>query len=154
VLFENVRERLQQDEYATLTLIHYEASGRFTFAGAHADLLVLRAKTGAIEWLQTQGTWVAATRDLGDALQLAESQLELGDVLVLYTDGVTEAKNLSGELYGPERLAKSLKAANATSAEGLRDALVGDVKNWMSQQDDDIALVVVRRTPPPGSDPS
>ncbi|HVJ16337.1 MAG TPA: substrate-binding domain-containing protein, partial [Polyangiaceae bacterium] len=66
VLYDNVRQRLNQDEHATLSLIRYDRSGELVFAGAHEDLIVHRARSGECELVQTLGTWVGATSDIQD----------------------------------------------------------------------------------------
>src|SRR5688500_5706261 len=51
VIFDNVKQRLGQDEHATLMLLRYEHSGRIVFAGAHEEPLVYRARSGRCEVL-------------------------------------------------------------------------------------------------------
>jgi sigma-B regulation protein RsbU (phosphoserine phosphatase) len=144
VLYENVRERLGQDEHATLSLIHYQDDGELAFAGAHEDMLVLRAATGKVEVVPTLGTWVGATKDIDDATQDARCRLRDGDVLLLYTDGVIEAENAAKEQFGPERLARLLERLGDESSAKIRDALCAAVTEFMSEQRDDIALLVAR----------
>jgi phosphoserine phosphatase RsbU/P len=148
VLYDNVRERLQQDEHATLSLIRYCDSGELLFAGAHEDMLVLRADTGKVEPVQTLGTWVGATRDVGDAMQDSTTRLRDGDVLVLYTDGVIEAMNQAGEQFGTPRLVHEIERAGSRPVAEIRDQICSAVTEFMDQQRDDIALLVARyRTP-------
>jgi serine phosphatase RsbU (regulator of sigma subunit) len=150
VLYENVRERLRQDEHATLSLIHYDRSGQLTFAGAHEDMLVLRAATRQVEAVPTHGTWVGATKDIEQATDDAQYRLQDGDVLVLYTDGVIEAQNAAKEQFGSERLMQQLERAGASggSALQIRDQLCGAVTQFMAEQHDDIALLVARYRKP------
>jgi serine phosphatase RsbU (regulator of sigma subunit) len=148
VIYENVRERLEQDEHATLSLIRYFDSGELLFAGAHEDMLVLRADTGKVESLQTLGTWVGATKDIGEAMQDSSCRLRDGDVLVLYTDGVIEAMNKAGEQFGPERLARELERAGSRPVAEIRDQICSAVTEFMLQQHDDIALLVARYRAP------
>jgi serine phosphatase RsbU (regulator of sigma subunit) len=144
VLYDNVRARLQQDEHATLCLIRYRSDGRLSFAGAHEDMLVLRAASGKVETVPTVGTWVGATRDIDDVTQDSELRLHEGDVLLLYTDGVIEAQSASGERFGIERLAALLARYRDEPAPLLRDALALAVREFMAEQCDDIALLVAR----------
>jgi phosphoserine phosphatase RsbU/P len=144
VLYDNVRNRLAQDEHATLTLIRYFANGELVFAGAHEDLVVLRAATGRCECIPTLGTWVGATEDIAAATEEQRARLEEGDVLLLYTDGVIEAANAAREQYGIERLIAELEAAGSESVTVIRDRLLGSVQRFLAVQDDDIALLVAR----------
>jgi sigma-B regulation protein RsbU (phosphoserine phosphatase) len=144
VLYENVRERLRQDEHATLSLIRYRKNGELSFAGAHEDMLVLRADTGRVEAVPTLGTWVAATRDIEAATQDSELRLRDGDVLLLYTDGVIEAQSAAGEYFGVQRLSLELGRAAGRPALEIRDQLCSTVTEFMAEQRDDIALLVAR----------
>ena len=71
-------------------------------------------------------------------------KLAVGDALVLYTDGVTEARNEHGEFYGDDRMYQALTGA-AYSAQAMVDALVASVLEFQAGTIDDIAVVVVRR---------
>ncbi|RYZ06817.1 MAG: hypothetical protein EOO73_14835 [Myxococcales bacterium] len=148
VLHDNVRTRLEQDEHATLSLIRYRADGRLTFAGAHEDMLVYRAASEQVEAVPTVGAWVGATRDIQDVTQDSELTLSDGDVLLLYTDGVIEARSATGEHFGSERLAKELARVAREPVDSLRDALSAAVRGFMHQQQDDIALLVARYRAP------
>ena len=144
VLFENVRKRLQQTEHATFSLIRYEKSGRLVHAGAHEDIVVCRAKTGRCELWTTAGPWIGAVRTLGPTLVDTAAQLEHGDLVVLYTDGLVEARNDKGELFGPERLAETVELLRAETVTTICDRLLASVQRWSSVVEDDITVVVLR----------
>jgi serine phosphatase RsbU (regulator of sigma subunit) len=144
VLYENVRERLAQDEHATLSLIRDRDTGELQFAGAHEDMLVLRADTGKVEVVPTLGTWVGATKDIDNATQDTTCQLGDGDLLLLYTDGVIEARNGAGEQFGPERLMQELGRSQHEPVQAIRDRVCSAVTEFMVEQRDDIALLVAR----------
>jgi phosphoserine phosphatase RsbU/P len=144
VLYENVRERLGQDEHATLSLIHYRENGELAFAGAHEDMVVLRADSGKAEAVPTLGTWVGATKDIDEATQDAHFSLRDGDVLLLYTDGVIEARDASGAQFGLARLTQELERWGDEPAQLIRDRLCDAVTTFMVEQRDDIALLVAR----------
>lgn len=145
VLYRNVRERLRQDEHATLSVMRYEKSGRICFAGAHEEIVVFRVAKQRSETFETPGTWVAATLDIEDATVDSELSLSPGDILLLYTDGVIEATNETGKPYGLERLCRMLESHATESVETIRDRLLDDVEAWLNQQLDDIALLVARQ---------
>jgi serine phosphatase RsbU (regulator of sigma subunit) len=146
VLYHNVRDRLGQDEHATLSVMRYQKSGRLCFAGAHEAIVVHRRATGRTETIETPGTWVAATLDIDEATVDSELTLEEGDLLLLYTDGVIEAVDSQGQAYGLERLCRVLESVSQQPVERIRDALLADVSGWLAQQRDDIAILVARQT--------
>ena len=146
VLFENIRHRLVQDEHVTLTLMRYERGGRLIHAGAHEELLVYRASKRACEIVMTPGTWLGARRNIRSVTTDSEIQLEVGDVLLLYTDGITEAMNDAGEQYGLDRLVQMLEQTRDEPSVAIHARIWSDVKRWMVAQEDDVTLIVIRRT--------
>ena len=68
-----------------------------------------------------------------------------GDVLVVYSDGVTEARSGSGELFGDERLLAVVKANTNLPAAGLLRAIAAAAHNFGGkEQEDDLTLLVAR----------
>ena len=144
VLYDNIRERLGQDEHITLTLFRYEG-GVFTFAGAHEEILVCRAAGGPCEHIQTPGTWLGGMRDVSRSTRDSKLELHPGDLMVLYTDGITEAMNAKGVQFGDQRLTALLEEHRDAPAATVRDRVIEAVLAWQAKQDDDISLVVIRR---------
>ncbi|HXX67014.1 MAG TPA: substrate-binding domain-containing protein [Polyangiaceae bacterium] len=145
VLYENVRRRMSQDEHATLTLLRYEG-GRFVCAGAHEDIIVFRRSRGECESFETRGPWVGAVPTVDGALVEMSISLEVGDIMVLYTDGVTEAKDARGVQFGLERVRTIVERVSDQPVQSVRDHLVAAVRSWTQTQEDDVSLIVVRRT--------
>ena len=82
----------------------------------------------------------------GIRYRAGEMQLQPGSVLLLYTDGVTEAEDSKGDMLGDERLLARLNAAPARSARELVDAVFDDVTHFAdgAQQSDDITVLAIR----------
>jgi sigma-B regulation protein RsbU (phosphoserine phosphatase) len=72
--------------------------------------------------------------------------LGAGDLLVLYTDGITDAENEQGVFFGEERLLQTIKVHHERSAQGVQDALMAEVHKFVgdASQFDDIALMIVK----------
>jgi sigma-B regulation protein RsbU (phosphoserine phosphatase) len=143
-IFANVRDRLGKDDHATLTLLRYREDGSVLFAGAHEDVLVCRAMDGRTEIIGTTGTWVGARRAIGGITEDESLELHHGDVMVLYTDGATEAMNLSGEMFGTERLARELERVRDQPVDAIEKHLMSAVVSWARELVDDVSLVVAR----------
>jgi DNA-binding LacI/PurR family transcriptional regulator/serine phosphatase RsbU (regulator of sigma subunit) len=143
-LYENVRQRLQRDEHATLTIMRAEYDGKLTFAGCHEDFFIYRAATGLCQQVPTPGFWVAAVADL-EALTIDSTEhLQPGDILVLYTDGVTEARNHLHEQFGIQRLRKVIEATHTQPVEEICSSVIEAVRAWAPSQDDDMTIFVSR----------
>lgn len=148
VLYKNVQERMGDQRNLTLALLRYEA-GTVRLAGQHESVIVVRTD-GAVEELDTidLGINVGLVPEIDDMLAERTFELAPGDLLVLYTDGVTEAESPDGEQYGVKRLKDVVAANRALSCEQLRERVFKDVYGWIDggKVHDDITLVLVRRT--------
>jgi serine phosphatase RsbU (regulator of sigma subunit) len=146
-LTPNIRERLEQEEHATLVLLRVSSDGRVRFAGAHEELIVFRQRTGRAEAVATPGVWVGITPDIARETEERELRLEPGDTLVLYTDGLLEARNASGTELGIERLCELVEAHAPAGPEALHAALMKTALGWSSIQQDDMTCLVARYRP-------
>jgi len=73
-------------------------------------------------------------------------KLQKGDVLVLYTDGITEAQNESGELFGSERLCKIISETYQEQPDNIIDLILKEVYDFCKTRslEDDISLVIMK----------
>lgn len=140
LLFENT----EPSAYATLFYAEYDTnSGRLQYANCgHLPGLLLRGDE--IKKLHAANTVVGLFS--GWECTVAETLMQTGDILVLYTDGVTEAFDGSGEQYGEARLIAAVRAHSTVSADLLAKAIIDDVAEFAAgNQDDDITVVVVKK---------
>jgi len=145
MLHENVRVRLRRDDFATLTLFRFFPDGRFVFAGAHEDILIRRADSGKVEQVSTPGTWVGAASSVERDTVNGENRLSEGDVMLLYTDGITEARSPEGEPFGIERLAGLLDTLSGEPTADMCSRILTAVDSWSQQREDDRTLIALRR---------
>ena len=150
VLHQNIRRRLKEADFVTLTLLRYFQDGRLQFAGAHEDILILRAATGKVDRVFTPGTWLGLMSDCGPHMTETSVRLEPGDIIVLYTDGITEARTAEGKQFGIERLAAAVAGAGQHAIGEIRDAVRSSVRAWTGreQEEDDMSLVIARYQDP------
>ena len=144
LLFENIRSRLKHDDHVTLSLFRYWPDGRLTFAGAHEEVLIRRKATGQVESVATPGTWVGGMRDIAPVTVDSALQLQPGDVVLLYTDGLTEATNADGEMLDIDRVRALLEKVGDESCQAIRDRFLAEARAWMTTQADDLSLLVLR----------
>lgn len=118
----------------------------FTGAG-HEHILVYRKQSESVESIVSGGIALGMIPDVSKIVQEKEINLEVGDCVVLYTDGITEAKSPAGEMYGLERLTNSLKKHGyRPSAESIFDNLTRDFSKFVGEyvQVDDITMIVIQ----------
>jgi sigma-B regulation protein RsbU (phosphoserine phosphatase) len=115
----------------------------YTNAG-HNPPILLRA-SGDLETLDAGGLPVGLMP--GSQYDSAAVSFDAGDVLVLYTDGITEAANVGGDEYDTPRLEALVREGATLSAEGLLDRIYDDVFAFSAgtPQGDDITTVIVKR---------
>ena len=126
-------------------------NGRVQFANAGHNPPLVRHGDGKFEYLRSRAGFVLAGMD-GVKYKTQELQLQPGDVIYLYTDGVTEATNAENELYGEERLLTALNSREFESMEELCRFVKADVDAFVAEapQFDDITMVALKYngTPP------
>jgi sigma-B regulation protein RsbU (phosphoserine phosphatase) len=144
VLYANVHHRLLKDEFVTFCALRYSLDGSIEVAGGHEPLVVLRARTRQCEVIALPGPWLAVAPDVQTLTVTTKLALEPGDVLVLHTDGVTEATNAEGEAFGLDRLCRAVEDGFASPVEQVRDAVFEALDAWQTEQRDDATLLVVR----------
>lgn len=112
-------------------------------AGHNAPYLV-RAD-GSVEELGASGVMVGAF-DFA-TWEKAESVLNPGDLLFIFTDGVTEAETESGDMYSEERLVELLKAERTLPADALATRVYEDIKAFVKDapSSDDITMLILKR---------
>lgn len=117
---------------------------RYVNAG-HNPPYLLRAGTDTIEELHDGGIILGIMETMIPYRQ-GMVKLQSGDVVVMYTDGVSEAMNVFDVEYGEERLKRVILDSRTLSVEGIVQALVDDVKSHAgtAPQSDDITILVVR----------
>ena len=146
VLLENIRNRMGESEHVTLTLLRFHHDGNVLFAGAHEDIVVLRAHDGHSETIPTTGTWLGARHGVEDVTTDGLIHLEPGDIMLLYSDGLIEAQNAAGEAFGLARVCRLLETNHQTPVADIHARIWAAVEAWSVRQDDDVTLLVVRRS--------
>jgi len=153
LLCEYVKERLEENKYATCQLFVYQGEGAFDVAGGHLFPLVLRRATGLLERVEVEGAWLGII----EPFPTRPSQrivLDPGDVLCLFTDGAIEAQSKDGELYDVERFTESLRRAllETESLEVAVERVMRDLLAFCPNPSDDVSLLLMRRTEGLGSE--
>jgi serine phosphatase RsbU (regulator of sigma subunit) len=130
--------------YASLLFADYdEATRRLRYVNCgHLSGLLLR-RDGKVDRLESNSTLLGLFREWNCSIR--EQELSPGDVLALYTDGVTEASNERGEEFGERLLIEALRQNRELSCQALLAAIVDGVRSFGSEeQHDDITAIVAK----------
>jgi serine phosphatase RsbU (regulator of sigma subunit) len=145
-IYGNV-QRMDSDRNLTLALIDYK-DGQLRISGQHEEIILVRA-TGDVECIDTIDLGFPIGLDANIADFIAEKTVSLspGDLVVLYTDGITEAEDETGNFYGLDRLCQIVRQQFYQPAEKIRQAAIADVRRHIGQQKvyDDITLLVMKQ---------
>jgi serine phosphatase RsbU (regulator of sigma subunit)/PAS domain-containing protein len=144
-IYDNV-QRMNSDKNLTLALLDYH-HGQIILSGQHEEMIVVRQ--GKVERIDTidLGFPIGLEPDIVNFTAITKVTLNPGDVVVLYTDGITEAENSDGKLYRLERLCEIIRQNWQKSAEEIRQAVIDDVRQYIGQHKvfDDITLLVLKQ---------
>jgi hypothetical protein len=141
--FDNVRRRLRHDEHMTFSLLRYHDDGRFEVVGAHEDLVIWRAARADCEIVPVQGTWVGLAPEIAALKDQRSFRLGEGDMLILYTDGIIEARDATGHEVGLDTLCDVVRRKHNKSVDEIRDALFA-MSSPGRVRDDDASVLVIR----------
>jgi len=147
-LYANI-QRMGTDKNLTLALLEYRQH-RLRICGQHEEILVIR-RDGSLERIDTLdlGFMIGMIDNIDKFVGCCEIQLDSGDGIVLYTDGITEAHSPDNQLYGIARLSEVVSRNwLAQSAQQVVQRVVEDVKAFTGGREiaDDMTLVVLKRS--------
>lgn len=141
---------LGEQKYMTITALACQHGGEIAFAGLHQDLLVYRHGAKMVEEIGTTGIWLGVLNEIDGMLRDTSIQLEPQDVLVMYTDGITEALRTTAdgteEMFGQKRLCEILATLGSTEPRILVKRVFTELAQY--RRDDDATIVVIRREGP------
>ncbi len=146
VLYQNIL-RIRENKSMTLAVLQY-CNREVNIVGQHETVIICR-HTGQMEVIDTLdlGFPVGLEDDISDFISSKKVQLTSGDVMLLYTDGVTEAENSQNEMFGLTNLTTSLANYHRLDAKKIRDHIIEDVYSFIGSARvyDDISMLVVKQ---------
>ncbi|MBD3360885.1 SpoIIE family protein phosphatase [Candidatus Peregrinibacteria bacterium] len=147
---KNIKKHVKKAMYMTMVMLCWDHENKkMTYVGAgHEYILIYRSFSGECEEVLSGGVALGMVPDNSKIIKEKNIELNNGDFVILYTDGITEAKNSEGEMYGLERLKQAIKEyVPQYSAEGVNYHVAKDVSAFMEgqPQEDDMTLIVAKR---------
>ncbi|MFK5984882.1 MAG: PP2C family protein-serine/threonine phosphatase [Pseudomonadota bacterium] len=147
IIYDNL-QRINSDKNLTFILTSYQ-DGVLDICGQHEELLLLRKGATEIERIDTidLGFPLGLEEDISPFLNSHKIQLDIGDTVVLYTDGIPEAEDCSGNFYGIEKLCEQALNNINQSVTNIHANILTDLYQHIGKQQiyDDITLMVIRR---------
>ncbi|MEA5480216.1 MASE1 domain-containing protein [Pseudanabaena galeata UHCC 0370] len=145
-IYENL-QRMNCDKSLSLILMDYH-DNKLYISGQHESVIVVRSN-GGIEIIDTDslGFPIGLTDEITEFIFELEIQLDLGDIVLLYTDGIPEAENQSKQHYGLKRLIQVISEAHKKPIDQIREIVINDVREFIGSHKvyDDITFMVMKR---------
>lgn len=143
ILYEDLN---RAELFITVFCASFDTFSRtLTYANAgHAPPLLFNQSAQSCHWLDADGLLMGVRENV--AFEEKQVRLQNGDVLLLYTDGVTEADNGRGELFGSERLCKIVHSRHRESPQAIIDNIILNVAAFSGTipMEDDVTMVVMK----------
>lgn len=130
------------NKYMTLTLFLKDEDGNIYYSGMHQDLLLYSAKEKIVHIKETNGSWLGYF-ELYNDYPLDHIKMEKDDVLLLFTDGITESINNSGDMFDLNGLAKLLNDSGNNSVMGIKEKILNSLKQYKTE--DDITFMILKK---------
>jgi serine phosphatase RsbU (regulator of sigma subunit) len=137
-----------EDHFVTAAYLYADLDAKIIrYAGAgHPPLLFSNHSNGEARSIEQNGLFLGMFPEA--CYSSVEMKLQAGDRYVLYTDGLPESKNATGEEFGLTRCLKVLDSHPQLAAAEIVDQLLGEISSWAAQgsvrvQEDDMTLIVV-----------
>ncbi len=146
-----LRPRIKQNMMMTCVMLRWDANAKkmyYTGAG-HEFVLVYKAKENKVYKVKSGGVALGMIKDSTKILKEQQIAFDPGDMIVIYTDGISEARYRSeqnGILFSVERIIESIIKLDVKTAENIFRKITIDLSFWMGyqcKQYDDISLAVV-----------
>jgi sigma-B regulation protein RsbU (phosphoserine phosphatase) len=123
-----------------------DRNGLVIFANCgHNNPILYRASTGATEYIETTGQIMGPFPN--ETFRTENFLMHPGDVLFLYTDGVSESMDQNGQFYGEDRIERMLKEHHGLSSKAITHTVLDDVQKFSANgaQSDDKTIVTIKR---------
>ena len=153
-VLSQVNERILSDTRSEMFVTAFYAvlepnTGRLRYvnAGHNPPYLISSQKGKPFDRLRATGMALGVMEDTVWTQKIVK--FSPGDVLLLYTDGITEAQDRAGQFYGEKRLQEVLRSLGSLPAQEIMEALLNDLRRFTggAPQQDDVTLIVIRREP-------
>ena len=145
-IYENL-QRMNCDKSLSLILMDYH-DHKLYISGQHESVIVVRTN-GEIEIIDTDslGFPIGLTDEITEFIFELEIHLDLGDIVLLYTDGIPEAENQNKQHYGLKRLIQVISESHEKPIDQIREIVINDVREFIGSHKvhDDITFMVIKR---------
>lgn len=142
MLYYNIKS-IEDNRYVTLVILKLEDEGKVYFSGEHEEILLYRKETSQTEFIPVKGMWLGIEENIDSHLEEGYFKMEIGDVILLYTDGVTESYKGKHELFGKEKLKSILDRHGHLDTDSIKSKILDELESYTRH--DDVSFLVIKR---------
>jgi serine phosphatase RsbU (regulator of sigma subunit) len=142
IIFENI-QKLGEQKYMTITLMSLQQNGQINYSGLHQDILIYRTASSTIDVLETKGMWIGITDQIEGLLQIEQLQMNPGDVLLLFTDGIVEAIDNAGKMFSDLKLRQLFQKLGQNPLSEIHQGILNSLIDY--KLNDDITFVLIKK---------
>ena len=135
------------NKYMTATFFRADKNGNFVLAGLHMETLIYRKEQNSVEVIPSNGMWLGMLDDISDDTKESSFKLDLGDIVLLYTDGLTETMNQDKKLFALEGLQSCFAKSANRELSAIKEIILTELYHFRGDhpQFDDISFALIRR---------
>lgn len=146
-----LKKRIKATLFMTMVMLSYDhKTQQMSYVGCgHEHILVYHTKDASVEDRLSGGIALGMVPDNSKIVKETPIDLKVNDFVLLYTDGITEAKNIQGEMFGLARLKEAVsRYAVQYEPAGVIQHVAEELGHFVGEhvQDDDMTLITVQRT--------
>jgi serine phosphatase RsbU (regulator of sigma subunit) len=151
IISENIK-KFGEEKYMTITVMACIKDGCFFYSGLHQDLMIYRAKSGIVEVFETDGMWLGIYSNIQGMVCNSSLTLDVGDTMLLFTDGITEAikadtpagpSECEADMFGQERLRDILFTMGNLTTEEIKTGILKMLSSYVCH--DDVTMMILKR---------
>nr|WP_244279600.1 SpoIIE family protein phosphatase [Leptospira brenneri] len=147
-LYSNYKEAITPRFMSMILLRWNLITGEVQFSGAgHGNFYHHHADSNSLTVIETEGVILGIQADISSFRNESKLRFESGDTILLYTDGVTEARNTEGLQFGESKLKSSFLSWISLEPKNILEKIYSELKEFVKEleQHDDITMVAVRK---------
>ena len=136
----------------TITVMACIRDGRFHYSGLHQDIMIYRLRSRSVEVFETDGMWLGIYSNIQGMVSDSTLTLGVGDTLLLFTDGITEAMKADSpvgpspseqNMFGQNRLRDIFLRLGDRSTEEIEAGILKELSSYSTY--DDVTMMILTR---------
>lgn len=146
VLLTSISDYLRKEYMMSFTSLKYQGKGVFLYSGLHMPIIIYRKKKERCDIIYTEGLFLNLVPNISNVTKNKKLKMDVGDILILYTDGIIEARNDQKEQFDIPGITGIVEKNAHMDIDVLKNTIISQAIQWCNyKQTDDMSLIIVKR---------